>query len=113
MNDIRMIRENPKEFKRRIETRGEEVDVDHLLALDEKRRALITEVDRVKAQRNTGSKQVGKTKDPEERQKLIAEMGTLGDRISELDGEANAVDAELHNLLLAIPNVPDPEVPLG
>lgn len=113
MNDIRMIRENPEEFKRRIETRGEEVDVDQLLALDEKRRSLITDVDRVKAERNAGSKQVGKTKDPEERQKLIAEMGSLGDRISELDDKANAIDAELHDLLLGIPNLPDPETPLG
>lgn len=113
MNDIRMIRENPEGFKQRIETRGEEVNVDQLLALDEKRRALITEVDRVKAERNAGSKLVGKTKDPEERQKLIAEMGSLGDKISELDAEANAVDAELHELLLGIPNLPDPETPLG
>ena len=108
-----MIRENPDEFKRRIETRGEEVDVDQLLALDEKRRSLITEVDRVKAERNAGSKQVGKTKDPDERQKLIAEMGSLGDRIGELDAEANAVDEQLRELLLGIPNLPDPEVPLG
>lgn len=113
MNDIRMIRENPEEFKRRIETRGEEVDVDQLLALDEKRRALITEVDRVKAERNAGSKQVGKTKDSEERQKLIAEMGSLGDRISELDPEAHTVDDELRDILLGIPNLPDAETPLG
>lgn len=113
MNDIRMIRENPTEFKRRIETRGEEIDVDQLLHLDEKRRALITEVEAIKAERNTGSRQVGKTKDPEERQKLIAEMGKLGDRISELDAEANAVDATLRDLLLYIPNLPDPEVPIG
>lgn len=113
MNDIRMIRENPEEFKRRIETRGEEVDVDQLLQLDEKRRSLITEVDRVKAERNAGSKLVGKTKDPEERQKLIAEMSSLGDRIGELDAEANSVDAELRDLLLAIPNLPDPDVPIG
>lgn len=113
MNDIRMIRENSAEFKRRIETRGEEIDVDNLLALDEKRRALITEVESVKAERNAGSKQVGKTRDPEERQKLISEMGALGDRISELDAEANAVDAELHDLLLGIPNLPDEDVPLG
>src|SRR5690625_2550141 len=100
MNDIRMIRENPEEFKRRIETRGEEVDVDQLLALDEKRRALIREAETVKAERNAGSKKVGKTKDQDERQKLIEEMGALGDRISELDAQANAVDEELHNLLL-------------
>lgn len=113
MNDIRMIRENPTEFKRRIETRNIEVDVDQLLQLDEKRRALITEVEAVKAERNAGSKQVGRTKDADERQQLIADMSKLGDRISALDAEANEVDAELRDLLLGIPNLPDPEVPLG
>ena len=113
MNDIRMIRENPEEFKRRIETRGEEVNVDHLLALDEKRRALITEVEAVKAERNAGSKLVGKTKDPGERQNLIAEMSKLGDKITALDVEASTVAGELHELLLGLPNLPDPDVPLG
>lgn len=113
MNDIRAIRENPAEFKRRIETRQIEVDVDQLLHLDERRRSLITEAEAVKAERNAGSKQVGKTKDAGERQKLIAAMGELGDRISALDAEANAIDAELRDLLLNIPNLPDPQVPLG
>lgn len=113
MNDIRMIRDNPAEFKRRMATRGFEVDVVQLLQLDEKRRALITEVEAVKAQRNTGSKQVGRTKDADERLKLIAEMSLLGDRIAALDAESHGVDKQLHQLLLEIPNLPDPEVPLG
>lgn len=113
MNDIRYIRENAAEFKRRIETRQIEVDVDQLVQLDEKRRALITEVEAVKAERNAGSKRVGKTKDADERQQLIAEMGALGDKIAALDAEANAVDTELRDLLLGIPNLPDPEVPIG
>lgn len=113
MNDIRAIRENPDEFKQRIETRQIEVNVDQLLSLDEKRRALITEVEAVKAKRNAGSKQVGKTKDADERQQIIAELGGLGDKITALDAEANENDAELRELLLGIPNLPDPEVPIG
>lgn len=113
MNDIRLIRDNPTEFKRRIETRNIEVDVDGILALDEKRRALITEVEAVKAERNAGSKLVGKTRDPKEREKLIAEMGALGDRISDLDHQVNALDTELRDVLLGIPNLPDADVPLG
>lgn len=113
MNDIRTIRDNPDEFKRRIETRQIVVDVEQLLALDEKRRSLITEVEAVKAERNAGSKQVGKTKDADERQTLIAAMGSLGDKITALDAEANAMDKELRDLLLGIPNLPDADVPVG
>lgn len=113
MNDIRYIRENPAEFKQRIETRNIEVDVDGILALDAQRRALITQVEEIKAERNAGSKLVGKTKDPEERQALIAQMAGLGDKITELDAQAAETDAALNDILLGIPNLPDPEVPIG
>lgn len=113
MNDIRYIRENPAEFKQRIETRNIEVDVDGILALDAQRRALITQVEEIKAERNVGSKLVGKTKDPEERQALIAQMAGLGDKITELDAQAAETDAALNDILLGIPNLPDPEVPIG
>ncbi|MCO5226616.1 MAG: serine--tRNA ligase [Thermomicrobiales bacterium] len=113
MNDIRMIRENPEEFKQRIEARQIEVDVDQILALDTQRRALITQVEEIKAERNAGSKLVGKTKDPAERQQLIDQMAGLGDKITALDTQATEVDRELNDILLGIPNLPDADVPIG
>ncbi len=113
MIDINVIRENPEEFVRRIATKCVEVPIERILETDERRRSLITEVERIKAERNQGSKQVGKTKDPDERNRLIAEMKSLGDKIDELDAKAKAADAEMYELLLDIPNLPDPEVPVG
>lgn len=113
MIDINVIRENPEEFARRVATKGTDVPIDEILRLDEQRRHLITEVERVKAERNAGSKQVGQTKDLEERNRLIAEMKTLGDTIAETDDEIRKVEASLNALLLDIPNPPDPEVPVG
>jgi seryl-tRNA synthetase len=113
MVDIRMIRENPEEYGRRIATRGIEVPVQRILELDETRRSLITEVERIKAERNAGSKQVGKTKDPEERQRLITEMQGLGDRIAELDEHVRQAESELDEILLGVPNLPDEDVPVG
>lgn len=113
MIDINVIRENPEEFVRRIATKGVDVPVDRILETDERRRRCITEVERIKAERNQGSKQVGKTKDPDERNRLIAEMKALGDSIEALDAKARAADAEMYDLLLDIPNLPDPEVPVG
>jgi seryl-tRNA synthetase len=113
MLDIRLIRENPEDVRARIATKNVDVPVDEILALDERRRSLITEVERIKADRNDGSKVVGRTRDPEERTRLIAEMKALGDRIDVLDNQVRETDAALNELLLGIPNLPDPQVPVG
>ena len=52
MLDIKVIRENPDEFSRRIATKGVDVPVDRILELDERRRSMITEVERIKAARS-------------------------------------------------------------
>ncbi|HWV25521.1 MAG TPA: serine--tRNA ligase [Thermomicrobiales bacterium] len=113
MIDIALIRENPEEFAKRIATKVVDVPIDDILRLDELRRNLITDVERIKAERNAGSKLVGKTKDPEERNRLIAEMKDLGDTITETDERIRQTEAELTELLLGIPNLPDEDVPVG
>jgi seryl-tRNA synthetase len=111
--DIKVIRDNREEYERRIATKGVDVPVGRILELDEARRNLITEVERIKAERNAGSKLVGKTKDAGERQRLIGEMQVLGDRISELDNQVRATETELDEILLGVPNLPDEDVPVG
>jgi seryl-tRNA synthetase len=83
------------------------------VAADERRRTLLSEVETLKAELNQGSKQVGRTKDPDERQALIASMRDLGDRISALDEQAKAADERLHDLMLYVPNLPLPHVPVA
>jgi len=111
--DLQVIRDNPEEFRQRIATKGIDAPVDEILHLDEQRRSLITEVEKIKAQRNEGSKLVGRTKDADERNELIAKMKGLGDTIAELDDRVRQADAELHDIMLGIPNLPDSDVPIG
>lgn len=113
MLDIRLIREQPELVKTASASKNVEAPVDRILALDEERRALITEVETRKAERNEGSKQVGKAKDAGERQGRIDAMRDLGDRIAAMDDRVRAVDTELHELMLGIPNIPDGVVPVG
>ena len=113
MLDIHVIRENPQRVGELSLQKNVDVPVGEIVALDDRRRALLQEVESLKAQRNAGSKQVGRTKDPDERQALIAEMGGLGDQIGALDAEVRAVESTLHELMLGIPNLPDPNVPVG
>ncbi len=114
MLDIRLFREQPDVVREGFAKVGREPSlVDQVIALDLKRREAITEVERLKAERNAGSKDVARTKDKAERDAKIAAMKLVGDQISELDAQASAIDLELHNLLLDLPNLPLPEVPVG
>jgi seryl-tRNA synthetase len=111
--DIRLIREQPDEVKRALDLLYTSAPIDRILELDGERRRLVTEADRLKAERNEGSKAVAKAKDPDERNRLIAEMKQVGDSITSIDARITSIDAELNNLLLQVPNMPLPEVPVG
>jgi seryl-tRNA synthetase len=87
--------------------------VDDLQQMDARRRALITEVELLKAQRNAVSKEIGKSKDAAERQAKIEAMRQVGDQIDALDVQVKQVDEELQALVASIPNLPDPETPYG
>jgi seryl-tRNA synthetase len=113
MIDVRMIREEPERVKAAIATTQTEAPIDEILALDARRRGLLTEVETLKAELNAGSKTVGRTKDPTERETLIARMRDLGDRIATLDEEEKGVSTRLEGLLLHVPNLPLPHVPVG
>ena len=114
MLDINLIRKEPETVRAALKARQmDDSPVDAVLALDAKRRALIQEVESLKAERNAGSKEIGRTKDPAERQAKIETMRALGDKISALDAQLREVDAELHALMATLPNVPDERTPYG
>lgn len=113
MIDIQVIRDEPERVREAARKKNIDAPIDQILELDQRRRDLITEVDRLKAERNAGSKLVGKTKDTEERNRRIAEMRALGDRIEALDNEVRAVETAQHDLLIGLPNIPDDDVPVG
>ncbi|HEX8227938.1 MAG TPA: serine--tRNA ligase [Chloroflexia bacterium] len=114
MLDIRLIREEPDKVRQALTNRNEDRSVvDHVLELDERRRAILVNKEQLQARRNELSKQVPKTKDADERNRLIEESKGIGPRISELERETDAVEAELRDVVLGIPNVPGPHTPLG
>lgn len=114
MLDIKLIREQPDLVKDGIARRGDDPSgVDRLLALDERRRALLTEVEQLKATRNTASKQIPAIKDQQDKATRIAKMRELGDRISALDKEVAEVDHAWQAEMLLLPNLPHPDVPVG
>lgn len=113
MLDLRLIREHPDIVREGIAKLNTDAPIDEILTIDEERRLLLAEVETMKAERNAGSKTVGSLKAGPERERRIAEMRALGDRIQELDAKVAEVDLTLNDLLLRVPNLPDPDVPVG
>ena len=116
MHDIRFIRENPAAFDAGLAKRGLEPQAEALAALDEKRRALITELQTGQARRNEASKAIGAAKaqkDEATAASLMAEVATLKERLPALEAEETALGEELDGRLAAIPNLPRADVPQG
>ncbi|KPV48408.1 seryl-tRNA synthetase, partial [Kouleothrix aurantiaca] len=114
MLDIKLLREQPDVVKAQLGRAGVEPGaIDAVLAFDEQRRALLKEVEALKATRNAVSKEIGKMKDAAERDAKIAEMRGVGDRIAELDKQVAQVEEQQRMGLLELRNIPNADVPDG
>jgi seryl-tRNA synthetase len=113
MLDINLIRERPDIVKTAMADLHTEAPIDEILALDARRRELLTEVEALRAERNAVSKEIGRMKDKEARQARIERMRDVGDRIKALEADLKAVEDELYAAMLQVPNLPGPGVPVG
>jgi seryl-tRNA synthetase len=116
MHDIRWIRDNPAAFDRALESRGLGPESERLIALDEKRRALIAELQGLQERRNAASKEIGQAKaakDEARAEALMGEVAGIKDRMPEMEAAAKGIDQELNDALAAIPNLPADDVPVG
>ncbi|TCT12403.1 seryl-tRNA synthetase [Tepidamorphus gemmatus] len=118
MHDIKWIRENPDVFDAALMRRSPDFagTAVRLIGIDEKRRALVSELQALQERRNAASKEVGQAKaakDEARAQALIAEVGAIKEKVPALEAEVKAVEAELYGLLAGLPNLPLDEVPDG
>jgi len=116
MLDIKAIRENPEFFKERLALRGEEYPIDELLSLDEKRRALIKEVEELRHQRKVLSEKIGRLKKEgkhQEAEEIATKVKELGRTLKEKEKLLKEVKDEVFRILAFLPNVPHSSVPIG
>jgi seryl-tRNA synthetase len=113
MLDITLIREQPEQVRQAMRDLNADAPIDQILALDAERRALLTEVEALRAERNTVSKEISRTPDPAERQGRIERMRAVGDRITALEAGLKAIEEQLYQAMLQVPNLPAPGVPVG
>jgi len=111
--DINLIRERPDYVKDALVKLNSDAPIDDILALDEQRRANVSVVDELRAQRNTLSREVGRTKDQSARQPLIERVRTINNEIEQRQAELAGIEERLNALVLEVPNLPAESVPVG
>jgi len=114
MLDIKFIRQNTELVRIKMLERGQEMDMDPFLNLDTRRRDILQEVEGLRSDRNTVSKEIGeKKKKKEDASAQIARMGEVSARIKGLDDELKKVEEELNAMVMVIPNLPHESVAYG
>jgi seryl-tRNA synthetase len=114
MLDVRLLRADPVAVAANLARRGFQLDVERFLALEERRKSAQVAADEVRAARNAHAKSVGKAKGQgQDISGLLAEGEALGRRLEGLEKELMAVQAELDDLMLGLPNMLHESVPDG
>ncbi|MBV8472480.1 MAG: serine--tRNA ligase, partial [Hyphomicrobiales bacterium] len=116
MHDIRAIRDNPQAFDEGLARRSLPPRAESLIALDDRRRAAILELQRAQERRNAASKEIGAAmarKDAAAANALKDEVAQLKAALPDLETEEKAAAAALDAELAAIPNLPASDVPDG
>ena len=114
MLDLKLIRGETEKVKAALGRRKENVDIDAIIAVDDKRRALLYEVEGLKAKQNEVTKKIPAMKKAgEDTTAVFAEMKEISEKIKEFDAQVREVEEELNRMMLTIPNIPDASVPDG
>ena len=111
-----LFRSHPDLVRNMLAARNTEAPLDHLLEVDEAWRELLVQVEELKSKRNAGSKEIGglyRDGRRDEAEELKAEMAAVGEQITALEGRAKALEQELGELELTIPNTFEADVPIG
>ncbi len=112
MLDIKFIRENKDAVLAGAKKKHLEVDIDKLLQIDEKRRALMAKTESLRAMQNDASKKIPSAS-PEEKAKLLEQMKPLKEEFQAKEKELQEVEHEWQLLMVQVPNLPDHSVPDG
>ncbi len=115
MLDVKRIRKNYEEVKERVEFRGKgDFGLSELKNLDEKRREVLADVEKMKNRQNTVSRQIPTLKkEGKDTSVIMDEMKKLSSEIKSLDSKLNEIDDKYRLMVLSVPNTPNEKVPYG
>ena len=114
MLDIKLLRNDPEAVAVKLKRKGYALDVEQFVQLENTRKALQMATQDLQQERNTRSKSIGQAKAKGENiQPLLAEMADLGDKLKAAEHQLSALQAEIENILMSIPNTVHDSVPDG
>lgn len=114
MLDIKLMRKEPERVAQAVGRRGKEIDMQPFLTADEKHREVITQIEELQSQRNAKSKEVGQRKrNGESADDLMAEVSAINEKIKVLDESKDALEKEVRDFVVSIPNMPADDIPDG
>ena len=113
MLDIKFIKENKDIIKEGIAKKNSTIDIDALLALDEKRLDIMSKTEALRSEQNKMSNSIAVEKDATTRQQMISEMKSVKDEFKEKEEELEVILKEWQALMLKIPNIPSVDTPIG
>ncbi|ACN14219.1 SerS [Desulforapulum autotrophicum HRM2] len=114
MLEIKYVRENIEEVKQALAKRAGKADFEGFARAEKKRRELLQQIEELRHQRNTVSDEIARMKrNKEDAGTSILEMRTVSDEIKTLDKTLAEQDDFIQQFMMAIPNMPHPDVPMG
>ena len=114
MLDIKLLRKDPQALEAKLKTKDPEVHLGPIIALDERIRHVIGEVEQLQAKRNALSKEIGDRKRKgEDVAPVMQEVAGLGDKVSLLNHERTELEKELNHKLACLPNIPSDEAKIS
>ena len=114
MLDIKYLRQNIDFVRKKMLERGQDINLNTFASLDAKRRDILQEVESLRNERNTASKEIGeRKKKKEDASLLIARMSEVSDRIKDMDESLKIIEEDLHDIIMVVPNVPHESVTYG
>lgn len=113
MLDIKFIRENKDLVISATKKKHVNLDIDELISLDDKRREILSSVEKRRAEQNSANSGIAGAKDPEERSRLIANMKNVKTSLEADEIELKKIISDWQMMMLRVPNIPDMSVPDG
>lgn len=114
MLDIKLMRKEPERVAQAVGRRGKEIDMQPFLTADEKHREVIAQIEELQSQRNAKSREVGQRKrNGESADDLMAEVSAINEKIKVLDESKDALEKEVRDFVVSIPNMPADDIPDG
>ncbi len=114
MLDVKFVRENVPAVEGALRLRGSAANLEGFVEIDRKRRALLSSVEALRAERNAASEEIGRLRrEKKDAAALMEKMKEVTARTKELEAGLPELERKLEEVLLSIPNLPDPSVPGG